>query len=547
MSRFPAPQSLTMATENLSSIKTYLDEISMDEGGVSDFFWPYTPPEIQERIFTWVKRVSDIALEYKGQKIRPNDVLSLDEKVWINFLKWQPVLVQALQTSILFHSCNQNNRNFEWDRKTMPFWAAYAQNEVLPDNRYLKALLSGPVPDQEWKWPARWLQNVVKGKAIKRLPSFLYRPSKDLTLTFVCEATEKYCHQQEKRPVYQPLSKWFSGIDEADILSLPDHPAIQAILEVSFDLIRSKAPLEKNMQEWVSRQIRLSMHAVEILSSRILADLDHNPLPSYLIPNISEPWAIIFRYLTFKNGGHVTVFDHGCGSALSIGHQSCLGYIYGAHEFKTYSNFAGQSFWNHIPEPFKSLVKDCKIEGADVLQTAYTPVEPPQNKTILFVPFYDMRDHDLSFAYPSWIQALDFNKKLISDLKGLGYDVIMKPHPSFYHLPKDKGEEVFGCSYSLSPFEDIVDDAHLIVTCDPHSTTIIACILKQKPILVFDYGSYDYPDLNKNIKERMEMVEIQYDEENRMIYSKENLESQIQSALHKKNIQSMHQLFFNKP
>ena len=154
-----------------------------------------------------------------------------------------------------------------------------------------------------------------------------------------------------------------------------------------------------------------------------------------------------------------------------------------------------------------------------------------------------MRDHDLSFSYPSWIQALDCNLKIIKALQALNYRVIMKPHPSFYHLSLSEGEKTYKCDYSLEPFENLIDDAHAIVTCDPHSTTIIECVLKGKPIVAFDYGMFNYPKISQDIDDRIELVKFEYDEKNRLAFDSSQMDKYMQSAQGKRTSRSMHKLF----
>jgi hypothetical protein len=450
--------------------------------------------------------------------------------------------MRVLQTACL-KEFSIHGHEFEPCPTTMPFWYAYLNNTALPDDRYLSALFKGPMPDELWKWPVRIIKNFFKKNPIKQKPNFLFDSEKDLTITMVDPSLVKFLKNSGSAAVYKPLSTWFDKIDPDLDISRKEDQDILKIIEMTHLFLHCQGINDVRLHEWLERQILYTYFFTFHLTDRLVSKQSKMPLPKKLIAGISEPWAIMFRYSVYKSGGNVRVFDHGSGAAFIKGHQSCLGYFFGTHEFKTYTPLAVQAAEMASCPQYRELTNYCQLQAECTVQHRYERMALRNNRKVILIPFYDMRDFNLSTAYPSWIQSYDFNKNLILRLQEMGYHVILKPHPSFYAPPKKIGEKIYGCTYSLQPFEEIVDDAECVVTCDPNSTTIVAATLKGKPIIIVDYNNFGHHFISSLMHKRYAILKTYYTDDNRLSLEWGLLQSAFETALVRAQSKDMDQLF----
>ncbi|MCB1652268.1 MAG: hypothetical protein KDI46_09470 [Alphaproteobacteria bacterium] len=480
-----------------------------------DFFWPYNHKEIQNCLERWVDELCDLAFEIQKSQGPLKSALNGGEIILINILKWQPVMVQALQTLILKQGFEKATTEAPIDPETMHFWQAYINTEKpLTDGRYVKALLKGPPKEPVWKTSLKFLRDKMQGRAVLCKPGFLYNPVKDLTLTVSYAVAEKYCQKNQKRGVYLGLENWFSGVDEKGITGKND-PVIEQVLSITWKHISATCVLEERMKTWVERQIRLGY----LITAHLAEETLRKPqvLPKRLVAGITAPWAILFRYLVRKNAGHVTVLDHGAGAALTFPKTTYLNYLLGSNVFYTYTGYAAEHYIENLKRQTRFPLDNIEIKDYKTFKpVSKEPTLSAQPKKILLIPFYDMRDYNLSYGYPAWKQSIDFNQRLVENLKALGYDVTLKFHPEFYVAPEAELKELYGCPVINRPFEQIMDEYGCIVTCDANSSTFISIILKEKPCIIFDFLGFAERSLKADMEQRLEIIPVEVTPQNRL-------------------------------
>ncbi|MGB0719155.1 MAG: hypothetical protein ACPGRX_01695 [Bdellovibrionales bacterium] len=511
-----------------------------------DFFWPYNHQDIQKRINLWVQDLCALAFEIQKTQSDQKTKLNGGALILVNILKWQPVMVQAMQTLILKQGFEKAEKNPLIDPQTMPLWQRYVHTDLpLEDGRYLKALFKGPPTEPLWKTTLKYARDCIENRPIITKPSTFYNPNKDLTLTVSCPAAQIYCEDLKKRGVYMGLEHWFSGVREQDIGARKD-PVIEQVLEITWKHLRAVCVLEPRMQNWVERQIRLSYHITDILAETVMKAPSR--LPKQLIAGITAPWAILFRYLVHKNGGDVIVFDHGAGAVLSFPTTTYLNYVLGSTAFYTYTSYAAAHYKNKIERHTPFSDNQTRIEGHKALRPVNHDTANQHasiaNKKIMLIPFYDMRDYNLSYGYPAWRPALDFNQNLVSRLKTLGYDIALKFHPEFYIAPDAELRKLYGeCHIIREPFEHVMDQYQSIVTCDANSSTFISIVLKNKPCIVFDFLNLSDGALKKDMRQRLEVIPVTVSPDNRLIQQDPISEIHFKRAREKAKSQALKALY----
>jgi len=113
--------------------------------------------------------------------------------------------------------------------------------------------------------------------------------------------------------------------------------------------------------------------------------------------------------------------------------------------------------------------------------------------------------------------AADWHARLISNVRGWGYEMLLKPHPgSHYPIPPAFTEEL-GARLLTERFERVLADADAVMFDSPMSTTFGVALASEKPVILIDLGRAIFrPEARALLEKRCRIVKAWFDETNRL-------------------------------
>lgn len=505
-----------------------------DSNGIENFFWPFNPLTLQKSFNDWVADflilVEQLSKEFKDSQ----ESITPAECLLVNFTRWQLNYILALQGTALKQGFKQHN--ITPTGLHAPFYKAYLENEEIPDISYTKELLNIKKCSGTTITLLRYIKDKIQKKRIIRLPHFAYNPYRHRATTISTQKLEMVCQKENKLYVYIEPESWLKPIEEKNLIASNENKVIiSRLMEITLKNFSQCVTPDPKMTQWLKRQFTLTYLATQTHNQRIMAQIKKHPVPKEIVCSLNGSLNRLFRFIINKQGSKTILFDHGCSSMLKGKADSYISNMLGTSIFYTYTNASAELAKKTIPPALKPFLQSCEIQGSNITSS---PTAPESNtyKQVILLPLNPFGDRLNVGFYPSDIQAMDFNHKIINALKKLNYEVILKPHPDYplYTCPQ-KGEKIMGCKYETQSFETILPHADIILSLDPTSTCMVSAILSKKPILTIDSIFFLNSMLLDKITKRVELIPMHYNKDNRIEITWENLKKHIESAIEKKD------------
>ena len=122
---------------------------------------------------------------------------------------------------------------------------------------------------------------------------------------------------------------------------------------------------------------------------------------------------------------------------------------------------------------------------------------------------------------------LDWQMRIVEQLKKLPIDLVCKPHPEGIQAGQPHPLSSVGDVRS-GRFEDLIPEADIFVMDVPHSTTFFEALCTDRPIVFMDFGTPFFdPKVRPAIERRCRVIETELDEHNRPIVDFKELEDAI--------------------
>jgi len=129
---------------------------------------------------------------------------------------------------------------------------------------------------------------------------------------------------------------------------------------------------------------------------------------------------------------------------------------------------------------------------------------------------------------------LDWKVRLLEKLEEWKYNIILKPHPEGFGSVPPHIEEIFGSIINDKPFEQVINQADVLLLDMPASTTFTSSLVSDKPIVLMDFGFNEIEDAAKELLSlRCAIVPCGFDKYNRARVCWEALHEAINSSVHK--------------
>ncbi len=174
------------------------------------------------------------------------------------------------------------------------------------------------------------------------------------------------------------------------------------------------------------------------------------------------------------------------------------------------------------------------IEGvgdgqSTVLRMGRVPERPPRK--IMVLSSYYFGDVITCEGYIPDLPMLDFEARLIGELKMRGYDVIYKPHPLIVTRPPHDMATRLGGVELDRPSEEVINRADVVLMFDPLSTAFATTLASDRPAVFIDLGLAPLtPSASALLALRAAIVPACFNRDNRIQIDWEKLAAGIEAA-----------------
>lgn len=122
---------------------------------------------------------------------------------------------------------------------------------------------------------------------------------------------------------------------------------------------------------------------------------------------------------------------------------------------------------------------------------------------------------------------LDWQMRMVEALKRLPVDLACRPHPGGI-LSKGNHPLADVAPVSDQIFEDLIPEADVFITDQPHSTTFYAALCTDRPVVLIDFGAPFFDDRSAEaVERRCRIIKTNYDERNRPLVDEDELEEAV--------------------
>lgn len=412
---------------------------------------------------------------------------------------------------------------------------------------FMKVLRRGLQRDPRWRKAARALKSAYRSDGLPYRPRAFLRPARDI-VTFSASDLVIAHARRESRPVF--LSKFDEWLTPGSIGedALPEgigSTARDALIRLTDDAFKvAGESLSEALMESLAR-------LAKSLTQRVGFYLEELRGQSASLPR--QLWVgssgIVYNRLMARAvrsaGGEVVGHDHGTGSGWWQTYYQTITELNYVDRFVTYSDAMAAGLRKSFrPDLLPSADRVCAIESiasstaaAERRQgPAPTVIDRPAErakpgKTAMYVPTAYTGDRVYLQPLLPDLVAVDWQARLFAYLRSEGYDILVKPHPeSPYPIPLEL-QERFGFTVVEGPFEQVADQADLLVFDYLQTSCIVSALNGDRPIVLIEFPRLRLdPEARALLSKRAAIVPGGFDDEGRAEVDWEALGRAFESA-----------------
>ncbi len=412
------------------------------------------------------------------------------------------------------------------------FSLALSKGELPALPKHFNSFKSGPQPPCKYKAPLRYIRNHLVRDGIKRVSPHRLDFKNDIVVSSIGSLINDHANKISDNVFYVPRSYWFKPIDEVppDILE-ESNDLWQCVLDAFGD---EQHVLEGSPAEsWFKDVFTHSLFYCDVHMRRLEAQPD--TIPAHLwIGSGSIIWDRMVKRVVTRNGGHITGHDHGSGTGHLLSVSRTLA------ECSDCDVFVG---FSKTPDLFMDILDHNFIfDGVPKIKPlAYKSknitkhnIGRKDGKVILVLPAAPSGDTPRFVGADSEAVNTDFLNRLLLALVEYGYDVLLKPHPTFPPLLNKNYLDKIGVKTVSGSIDDAFELADIVLFQHIHTTTFREALEQNKHIAVVDmrYDPWVLAALEQ-VHKRCSLLPVHYDDKNRIQLDWKNLSEQIERAREK--------------
>ena len=239
-----------------------------------------------------------------------------------------------------------------------------------------------------------------------------------------------------------------------------------------------------------------------------------------------------------RRGGSVTGFEHGWGAAVEdIIEPLAFGELGYADHYVAATDLSAELFRK---SPALNIAPPGCGEIFESVPQSPRPAEEPftlRNKdrhNIVYAPTIISGFRQISPPNLPDPVYLDWQFRVCEAFRELSVDFCCRPHPEGFYRGQPHPLAAIDAASPI-PFERLMPKADIFVFDWRQSTTFGRALCSNKPIILFNTGVTPFTaEIDRSIRERCTVLDIQYDEENRPLISSDLLRLAIDEASRKR-------------
>ncbi len=525
-----------MVTAKTKVLDLSFNHTKFNESGIEDFYWPVKISETRAYRSHLFNELADFLQVLRADNKEVSQCIEVLTPKFIN------LSINMFQAALLYSKASTDSYTIELGQRYSLLKYLKTENYLFEDP-YVSCLERGPAPLNRWRLPLRFTRDILmshcEGISRRTLRTVNY---KDDVITSTTQPLVQAWRKRfgSQRVIFKRDNAFFhplSGVDES--LSDTEREWLGKLALLNEKMFRHfnlscPAVFTRYITEVLEKSIcRIRTH-IALLKKR-------NDLPLNLWSNTGgSPWSRMLAIVVRERGGFVTSFDHAGGHAYS--HICDLDYI-NFVEFLTCDRFVTFSKkqagrletvcrkdlckveFDHVQD--KSV--RCSVGSASNIQSSHA------KKILFFITIYPCERVDCAADFMSNQTAVDWQIRLSSFLKELGYDVILKPHPESPVKMPQYFEKDLGIKISYESFESAVNEADYLLCDYVASTTFRTACMSNKPMILVDFGLKKLSDeAERSLSKRCSILKGYFDQNNRAMIDWEKLVPAIQTSVSKK-------------
>ena len=273
------------------------------------------------------------------------------------------------------------------------------------------------------------------------------------------------------------------------------------------------------LRDWMAEAMRLS--------DRRLATIveDSRKVPRRLWTGSGAGiWSRVLRHATRRLGGTVTGHDHGNGTGHLVSSTATIAEFEACDTFVTYTQAQADGLRKSAvqgPQLSDSIPEIVAVQDSSAGPVGGRNGSAGRSRTSIRKMMF------ASICYPGEMLhyfpllptpvAADWHARLISNVRGWGYEMLLKPHPSSSCAVPQTFTEELGATLLTGRFENVLAAADAVMFDSPMSTTFGVALASDKPVVLIDLGRAVFrPEALALLERRCRVVKGWFDEENRV-------------------------------
>jgi len=472
--------------------------LALSSCGVEDYYWPLSIVEIIRIRDQFVQS----ALEHARRAIVVHPALRPVVSSAFMFLVRE--FIVAVQAAIVVERARADGRPIHGSAASQ--YVAPIAAGLSPDLRApVAAMAAGPARPQRWKAPLRWLRGRVVDDGLERRALSWVELDRDIVAIGTGGLISRHAKRLDDRVVYLPLSTWIEPISSTPP---PVSPAGVDLVRDWVDVGRrvtadAGVSLPAACTDYLERWASALIGFLEERWRRLEKPRAGLPKRLWIGPG-SGPWIRLFAEAVRRQGGIVVAHDHGSGSAHIDSSLSSLIQYWVCDEFVTFTP-ANASALAASAYPDMLLNGDLPKFvglGGDETTTMPRPAAFDAVKRIMYVSGSYQIDRAMFEIIPPNTMLVDWQARLLSTLRGWGYEVILKAHPETQVMPPEALISTCGVKVEMERFETVADRADLFLFDNPCSSTFAHALSRPTPVVLADLGLANFTATGRALLER---------------------------------------------
>lgn len=371
----------------------------------------------------------------------------------------------------------------------------------------------------------RWLGSLNRRDGYSRRPPYLLERNRDALCLVGEPAARAMAESDGKRLVLGRYEHWidFGTGWQSRLPEATNGDAIKDVIQIAEQtFLSAREPMPLHVRSYLQE-------CVEVLAGVALKSLgDIESKARYLpLTFLSGSTASIHNRaigrVVQKEGGTFTTFDHGVGGGWRNIPSATITVWDQPNRFVTFSQTHADGIKSVMNPDLRVCGFDCDVVASPIPMIPQTRVETRKSnnragkKRIMYVSTLYFGERYYSPRMPLDFAELDFQVRLLSHLKTLGYDITIKHHPECVSGMRDDVAAFGDAVIETRRFEDIAGDADILLFDCPSSTTFRSAVCTDIPIVVVDHGLVPIIDHALSlIEQRAAIVRTRRGENNRI-------------------------------